>query len=125
MGNKFTLGPNGTGQTSVYKLQTMEVSTPIIFSASYEQYLADMLIVQSIACSDLLGHYDVLKNSANGPQVGKQHGHNGSVFVTGSIHRYVMLDVFSLPYSNILTNQGAMDSSLMPCNKHTHTHIDQ
>jgi hypothetical protein len=63
-----------------------------------------MLIVQSIACSDLLGHYDVLKNLANGPQVGKQHGHNGSVFC-----QYVMLDVFSLPYSNILTSHGAMD----------------
>jgi len=81
------------------------------FSALYNQYLADMLIVQSIACSDLLGHYDVLNNLANGPQVGKQHGQNGSVFVTGSMHQYVTLDVFSLPYSNILTNHGAMDSS--------------
>jgi hypothetical protein len=67
------------------------------FSASYEQYLADMFIVQSIACSDLLGHYDVLKNSANGPQVGKQHGHNESVFVTGSIQFSLSLKLnFSL-----------------------------
>jgi len=77
------------------------------FSALYNQYLADMLIVQSIACSDLLGHYDVLKNLANGPQVGKQHGHNRSVFVTGSIHQYVMLYVFSLPYSNYLEQSGS------------------
>jgi len=61
-------------------------------------------------------------------KVGKRHGHNGSVFVTGSIHQYVMLDVFSLPYSNILPNHGAMDGFIILCraiNTHTHTHIDQ